>query len=181
MKKYSAPSKTVPTVFIGIDNGSSGSIGVIEFGNGVTCTKTIFMKPPIFMKQDYTKKRKRISQIDVRALRNLFKEYRGWAVRIAMERPLVNPGRWVATATGLRVHQQYLDVIYFLGFPDPVSLDSKEWQKVLLPKGTKGEELKARSKEIGNRLFPSTKDVRHPDCDGMLIAEWLKRQHVLGG
>ena len=49
-------------------------------------------------------------------------------------------------------------------------------QKDMLPKGCKGEELKKASLDIGNRLFPSFKTVKHPDRDGLLIAEWARRK-----
>ena len=38
-------------------------------------------------------------------------------------------------------------------------IDSKEWQKELLPSGCKGEELKTASRDIGCRLFPKYKDL----------------------
>jgi hypothetical protein len=56
-------------------------------------------------------------------------------------------------------------------------IDSKEWQKSLLPKGLKGsEELKKASLDVGKRLFPSL-DIKK-DADGLLIAEYLRRKNV---
>ena len=58
-------------------------------------------------------------------------------------------------------------------------IDSKEWQKELLPKGISGsEELKKASLDIGNRLFPQFKGVKHKDRDGILIAEYARRKNL---
>ena len=58
-------------------------------------------------------------------------------------------------------------------------VDSKDWQKVLLPKGTKGsDELKKASLDIGNRLFPQFADNKHKDRDGILIAEYGRRLNL---
>lgn len=49
--------------------------------------------------------------------------------------------------------------------------------KALLPKGCSGEELKKASLDIGNRLFPQFDNIKHPDRDGILIAEYARRNH----
>ena len=57
-------------------------------------------------------------------------------------------------------------------------VDSKEWQKEMLPKGIKGTpELKKASLDIGCRLFPKHKEKikKHGDADGLLIAEYYRR------
>ena len=58
-------------------------------------------------------------------------------------------------------------------------IDSKEWQKALLPKGIKGsDEQKKASFDIGNRLFPQFEDFKHKDRDGLLIAEYGRRKNL---
>lgn len=168
------------TIFIGIDNGPSGSVGFLVYNHRGLRVAELFMRTPTYMMQDYTKAKKRISQLDYDIMRKIFRRIKNDNVISAMERPLVNPGRFVATAVGLRVHQQWLDLFNFFHLPMPSSLDSREWQKVLLPKGTEGEELKRRSREIADRLYPNAcKHVAGSDCDGMLICEWLRRQNML--
>jgi len=57
-------------------------------------------------------------------------------------------------------------------------IDSKEWQKPLLPNGTKGgAEQKKASLDIGSRMFPQFKEEfkKQKDADGMLIAEYCRR------
>lgn len=57
--------------------------------------------------------------------------------------------------------------------------DSKHWQRILLPKGAKGPELKKASMDIGCRLFPEHEKLirKHKDADGLLIAEWARREN----
>lgn len=168
------------TVFIGIDNGPSGSIGIQVYNHKGFGIGSLFMKTPTYMRQDYTKKKKRISQLDLKALKKIFRAIKNDNVYSAMERPLVNPGRWNASIVGVRVHQQWLDLFDFFHLPEPISLDSREWQKTMLPKGTTGEELKVRSKEIGLRLFPKAcSSVKNKDYDGMFICEWIRRKQML--
>ena len=172
-----------PTLFLGIDNGPSGSVGVQEYNVRGMRYGMDFFETPTYMLQDYTKAKKRISQLDMRFMRKYLRKYKeGWNIHIAMERPLVNPQRFNASAVGLRVHQQWLDLFLFLRFPAPVSLDSKEWQKPFLPVGTSGDELKRSSKEIGMKLFPKHAEAirKHKDADGMFISEWMRRS-IMGG
>ena len=56
-------------------------------------------------------------------------------------------------------------------------IDSKEWQKELLPSGLAKLELKIASLQIGQRLFPNVNFKGFPDADGLLIAEWARRNH----
>ena len=49
----------------------------------------------------------------------------------------------------------------------------------MLPKGIKGsDELKKMSLDVGNRLFPQFRDFKHPDRDGLLIAEYGRRINI---
>jgi hypothetical protein len=55
-------------------------------------------------------------------------------------------------------------------------IDSKEWQKELLPKNIKGsDELKSASLDVGKRMFPELNIKK--DADGLLIAEYLRRKY----
>lgn len=176
--RSSTATDTKKTVFIGIDNGPSGSIGIQIYNSKGMRQEVQFFETPTYMMQDYTKAKQRISQLDLLALRKQWKIFKEYNVYIAMERPLVNPGRFTATKVGLRVHQQFLDLCKILRFPEPVSLDSKQWQKKFLPKGTTGEELKKRSKEIGMKIWPMCADAmrKHKDADGMFISEWIRKE-----
>jgi len=86
---------------------------------------------------------------------------------------MVNPGRFQASISAMRALEATLNVLEFLELPHQY-IDSKEWQKVMLPSGLKGaDQMKKASQSIGKRLFPSITCT--PDADGLLIAEWARR------
>lgn len=165
-------------IYVGIDNGVSGTIGIIR------PDKTLFIKTPTISQLNYTKVKKNITRIDVEALTELLHRQVIYAqphpaqrnIIALIERPMVNPGRFQATASALRACEATLIVIEGQKIPYQW-VDSKEWQKVMLPSGLKGPELKKASKEIGQRLFPDI-EHKHEDCDGLLIAEYARRKQL---
>jgi len=156
-------------VYIGIDNGVTGTIGIV--GDEIA---PMLYKIPVKKEQDYTKAKKSVTRLDSSEFENILRSVQG-NVTVVMERPMVNPKRFAATASALRCFEAELVIIEHLKLPH-VYVDSKEWQRLLLPKGVKGAaELKSCSLDIGNRLFPQFKDVKHPDRDGILIAEYARK------
>ena len=165
-------SKTI----IGIDNGTTGTIGVI---NGAAGTK--FIKVPVVKQQDYTKKKKNVTRINVEMLKafligNVIDANNTLCV---VERPMVNPTRFTATISAVRALESVITILEYMGLPY-MYVDSKEWAKLMLPAGCKGsDQLKKASKDIGIRLFPQFKEMmmKHGDADGMLIAEYGHRTY----
>lgn len=157
--------------YIGFDNGVSGSIGIIS---SCTTNKQFFLTPT-FSSQDYTKKKKNISRVDSNQLKTILAKIDNpFAI---LERPMVNPGRFAATASALRCLEATLIILELLTIPY-IFIDSKEWQKEMLPKGIKGApNLKKASLDIGIRLFPEFKNLFKGDADGILIAEWARRNN----
>lgn len=158
-------------IAIGIDNGATGSIGVITENN------VYFIPTPIKKVQDYTKRRKDISRLDTEEFKIFLKQcgvYKNNSI-CYIERPLVNPTRFYATESALRILEAELIVLEELEIPY-IFLDSKEWQKKILPQGTKGEDLKRMSKEIGIRLYPQFREMieKRKEADGLLIAHYGK-------
>lgn len=177
MKAVVAPTRPVrPTVggktYVGIDNGVSGSIGIIPL-NGVGAQ---FHHTPTFSSQTYTKKKANITRVDVAKLVDIL---RGLTSPFAiLERPMVNPGRFTATTSALRALEALLISLEMCNIPY-MFVDSKEWQSVLLPRGTKGaDDLKKASLDIGTRLFPQFKHLFKKDADGLLMAEWARRANL---
>ena len=157
-------------IYIGIDNGV-GSIGII------TPNDYFFYQTPIIFGQDYTKTKKNISRIDFNKLLEILLPYEGKEVFVRIERPMINSFRFNASITSARALEAILIVVEMLNMSYQF-LDSKAWQKELLPNGVKTSiELKVASFDIGSRLFPKVKELikKHTDADGMLIAEWMKR------
>lgn len=159
-------------IYVGIDNGVSGTIGIV--GEGI---EPIFVKTPVKKEQDYTKTKKIITRLDYSKFMELFSGLNKNDICVVMERVMVNPTRFAATVSALRCHEAELIMIELLGCKH-MFIDSKEWQKAMLPKGCTGDELKKASLDIGNRLFPQFEDVKHPDRDGILIAEYARRKNL---
>jgi hypothetical protein len=161
-------------LYIGIDNGVSGSIGCI-YNN-----KTWFFESPIKSEQNYTKKKANITRINFPELSiklsEIISECNPESIMCLIERPMVDPTRFISTTSALRSLESTLCVLELLDIPLQYE-DSKKWQKLLLPNGCKGEELKTVSKDIGCRLFPQHKEliIKHKDADGILLAEYCRR------
>lgn len=158
--------------YIGIDNGVSGSIGIIPSSGA----NAIMIITPTFSVFNYTKQVKKITRIDTVNLRSfLAGKLSPFAI---IERPMVNPTRFQATQSALRALEATLITLERLDIPYQF-IDSRQWQKTMLPQGIKGSGvLKAASLDIGKRLFPQFADRYKGDADGILIAEWARRERL---
>jgi hypothetical protein len=154
--------------YIGIDNGVTGSIGIIE-GD-----KHAFIATPVIKCVSYTKDIQHIQRINWRELlENMPKE------SIALiERPMVNPRAFKATQSALRSLEATIIVLEMLDIQYSY-IDSKTWQREFIASSIIGhDDLKKASMQIGLKLFPSNGIFikKHKDADGLLIAEYLRRQ-----
>lgn len=163
-------------VFIGIDNGVTGSIGVLYNHT------SLMIRTPVFTQQSYTKKKQNISRIKTYDLTDFFLAHTEWCmpsdVFVGIERPMINSARFKASVSAARALEATLIVIEELGFGYQY-IDSKEWQKSLLPQGVKtAPELKKASRDIGIRTYPHLKETieKQGDADGLLIAHYLKHK-----
>lgn len=161
--------------YIGIDNGTTGTIGILD---GDT---SVLVETPVFQTLGYQKSKVRhIHRIDVPALKKLLKQYDPFMTRVAIERPMINVTRFQASISAARSLEATLIVLESLRFGYEY-IDSGHWQKALLPVGVKGApNLKKASKEVGLRMFPMHAEIikKHGDADGILIAEWARRLGV---
>lgn len=169
------------TIFI--DNGTTGTIGAVsEKGKAL-----LFEEMPIIKQQDYTKAKKNVSRINgfelMIMLRRLATEHEGDedTINVYLERPMVNPTRFTASICAVRALEATITVLetLCLGYQ---FVDSKEWQRRLLPsagkKGTDSATLKQESHDIGIRMFPQYKTLieKHKDADGILGAYALNKR-----
>lgn len=151
---------------IGIDNGITGAIAVLGHDHS-------FLKAmPVTKSLDYTKKVKYVSRVNHA---ELFTFLSGLEGRAYLERPMVNPARFAATASALRAFESTLIALESCGISYQF-IDSKEWQKALLPEGLKGPQLKEASLLKAIQLFPHLeKEIRkQKDGDALLIAEYAR-------
>jgi len=117
-----------------------------------------------------------VSRIDFLKLYSFFEELsknlKPENILVGIERPMINPSRWRASMSAIRALEATLNVVELLKIPYEY-IDSKEWQKALLPKKIKGtSELKKASYDIGMRKFPQFEEIikKQKDADGILIA-----------
>ena len=167
-------------IYIGIDNGVTGTIGWVGENLCPGIEET-----PVKKEQSYTKAKKKINRVDYPQLFELLKDIQGAAdpaeVLVVIERPMINPMRFQASVSAARSLESTLIAVEQLGFPR-IYVDSRQWQKKLLPQGCKGKELKKASMDIGCRLYPGgfTEQIirEHKDADALLIAEWARREKL---
>ena len=166
-------------IYIGIDNGVTGTLAWM--GEGVAAD---MIETPVKSEQSYTKEKKNITRIDysevVKRLKEITRLLDSPAEALAViERPMINPMRFQASVSAARSLEATLIAIESLGIPR-MYVDSRQWQKALLPHGCKGPELKHASADIGCRLFPDREKIigKHKDADALLIAEWARRESI---
>ena len=160
--------------YIGIDNGVTGSIAILSPGE-----EPRFFLTPTRKEQDYTKAKQEIRRILVSRLVEILTLVRPNISFALLERPMINPTRWRASVSAIRADEatravlEMFDIAYSW-------VDSKEWQKEFLPKGTSAEDLKVKSREVGRRLFPACLGMieNHGDADGLFIAEYARRKNL---
>lgn len=165
-------------IYIGLDNGATGSIGMINTKNG----DVFYSGVPTREVQDYVQERRTINRLNVDMLEHIILDFipngrleREYAV---LERPMINPARFQASIHAARCFEAALLVFEELEIKYRV-IDSRIWQLAILPKGTKGAALKQESFNVGLDLFPQ-KEIRdaiikQSDADALLIAEYARR------
>lgn len=162
-------------LYIGFDNGvTSNGIGVIDESQ-----KAQLIKLPVKKELSYTKEAKHITRIDFNELCDVFEKlkarYLGDQFIVGLERPMINSTRFNASLSAVRALEATLIALEQFQFRYEY-IDSKEWQKLLLPKNIKGsDELKKASLDIGKRMFPEL-DIKK-DADGLLIAEYMRLKY----
>jgi hypothetical protein len=162
--------KNKKTIYCGIDNGVSGSIGLL-YPNGAN----YFVLTPVVKELSYTKEKQFIHRINWKELRANIPPMSF----VLIERPMVNPKAFTATSSALRALEATLIIVEMLEC-EFIYIDSKEWQREFIASSVIGHDnLKEASKKIGINLFPNhtTKITKHGDADGLLIAEYGRRKY----
>ena len=159
--------------YIGVDNGVSGTVGMV---NETSC---FYFHTPIKRCLNYTKAKQFLNRIDGDKLRNLLEpitNFYGDRVLCVIERPMINPTRFRATISAIRALEATQTILETMKISYEF-IDSKEWQRAMLPSGLEKQELKTASLDVGMRLFPSINWNEFDDADGILIAEYARRKY----
>lgn len=159
--------------YIGIDNGVSGSVAII------TPTYTDIFPTPVIKQLNYTKEKAWISRVNFDKMIEILtvKGKGSEDIMVALERPMLNPMRWKASISAARCMEATQIILEHLKYSYEW-LDSRQWQKVLLPTGLEGDELKKASLDVGKRMFPTLTAKFKKDADAMLIAAFLKQRET---
>ncbi len=152
--------------FIGVDNGVSGNITILSHIGSII----IHINTPIKKCLNYTKKKAFLNRIDFQKTLSVFR-LAGENPFCMIERPMITPGRWNASVSAMRCMEATEIILEELQIPYQW-IDSKEWQKALLPSGLEKEQLKKAADEVAKRLFPKQEIV---NSDSLLIAEYCRR------
>jgi hypothetical protein len=152
-------------ITIGIDNGSTGSVGIVGWGNPV------FFNMPTKEAVHYAKSGKIFKRVDVAEL--CFELRRvPHPVTAFIERPFTGSPMMInAALLAARAHEAVMIALEQLGIGYQ-TIDSKAWQSALIS-GVKGSpNLKKASRLKGIQLYPQLADyINHNgDADGLLIA-----------
>lgn len=161
-------------ITVGIDNGTSGSIGILGPG------RCDFFKVPTQEYLHYGKKGTISLRLDRAALAVLLAPAvcpgldGAWCgssnVRVFIERPF--SGKFInAVVPAHRTFEATIIVMEDLGLGYTV-IDSREWQKDMLGDVSGSPELKKASMLRGIQLYPQHQLAirKHKDADGLLIA-----------
>lgn len=139
--------------YIAIDNGVTGAVAVNS------SDYVDFFKTPTVDDIQYTKKPQGVTRLDGGTLyRALAKAAKcSYRVYILIERPLVNPRRFIPSMSAVRCLEATLVVLGMLN--DKYGniyyryIDSREWQGAMIPRVT-GDALKTASTKLAIERFP---------------------------
>lgn len=157
---------------IGIDNGSTGSIGIISEAGA------LFEDTPVMESLHYGKAGTITHRLDWQAFHRLLSGHRAKDTRILIERPLTaGPMMIKAMLSAHRCFEATIVALEALSLGYEV-IDSQKWQKPLLGDVKGSKELKRASLLRGQQLYPhlAASIKHHGDADGLLIAHWAHFQ-----
>jgi hypothetical protein len=155
--------------YISVDNGVTGSLTIMW------AEKVVWYPTPVRKCLDYTKTKKWLNRVDGEELKEILMtgEEDCQSTLAILERPMINPIRWNASMSAIRCLEATLIVLELLKLPYSF-IDSKIWQKELLPSGLQKEELKEASYQVAKRLFPNL-DFKKDGADSVLICEYARK------
>ena len=162
---------------LGLDNGTTGSLAVWDSNLNVMGLH----KLPIKKELDYTKAVQHITRIDYPALCELFTQIKKDTtndIHVYMEKPFMGGARFIKTSVNaFRCMESELVALEECEIGYTV-INSKDWQKHILPSGIKGStELKKASLDIAKRLYPYLSEkLTKENADSVLIAHHFKTE-----
>lgn len=158
------------SAYIGIDNGVTGSICVIDLIESSERIAPI----PTFVAPDYQKSGRNITRIDVNRLKEILEPYSKINSLIGLEKPMVNPNLLLASFSALRALEATLIVIESLKMKY-VYIGSKDWQKHFYGKAVSDKKLFLQIAKRYTRIFDQGD---YKDADAFLIAKYMQEKNM---
>lgn len=152
---------------IGIDNGVSGAVTILSQSEEIL----LHIKTPVKNCLNYTKTKAFVNRVDVPKMKEALLQA-GENTMCYIERPMINPTRFKASVSAIRCLEATEVLLEELQIPYQF-IDSREWQKELLPSKLVGIELKKAADSVAHRLYPKAKIV---NSDSLLIALYGTRK-----
>jgi len=159
-------------IVIGIDNGVSGAIAILNSDSSYFYLSKSYTKSC----KSYTKKEQHITRIDVSKLKEIILKHidkKDLSKTVAyLERPLVNPTRFKASMSAMRAIEATLIVLEELGIEVNYT-DSKVWQHGFFSIEERAKsDTKELSRQYGIKFFPNHEElINKQDADALLIAK----------
>lgn len=167
-------------VFVGFDNGTTGTYGVVDYAGKAIA----FGETPVKTVRDYTLKIRHITRIDVLAVMRLLHIFAGLGSKLVVvtERPLLNPRLFRGSVSAVRAYEALLIAIELAGGTVARTVDIRNWMAEYTPL-SEVQDTKENSARIGVELFPQFADeiAGHGDADGLLMAEYARREYIRSG
>ncbi len=166
-------------MIISLDNGVTGYLTIMK-NNGEVI---YFDKVPSFKTLSYTKMKQYITRINVIELKSILEKAinenkEDTPIKVCMERPMINPVRFKSSVSAIRALEAEIIACELVNLPI-YFIDSKEWQKVMLPAGLNKNETKKASDEVAKRIFPQfSGKIKNGTGDSLLMAEYFRKKKL---
>ena len=168
-----------PRADIGIDNGTTGAIGIIH-PNG-----TDFFKTPTITVPKYTKAPAKLKRVDFQRLVLMLQEYTNrYECFVALENPLTSKRLLNTTILAARSHEATMIALEYLNISryhkNLIHVSSRDWQKIYLPRIVKGQGKKVASLTLGINEWPEHRHaiISQGDADALYLAKYRKGENT---
>lgn len=171
LPEVSAGVRDQSKVYIGIDNGVSGSIAILT-SNGELLG---WSRTPTYKRLSYAKTGRLESCIDRVHLKYLLQPYKDGPALVLMEYPYLNPTQFATSFSATTSFADTRSVVEDLGMAHDFK-PAKEWQKVMIPNVKGTIDLKQASTSLAKRLYPKLVIPKGCDGDAVCLAEYGRRK-----
>lgn len=164
---------------LGLDNGTTGSLSVYDTNLNIMTVHAL----PVKKELDYTKEVKHITRIDYPGMCELLTQIKKDTnndIHVYMEKPFTGGAIFMQNSIkAFRCFEAELIALEECEIGYTV-INSKDWQKKVLPHGIKGSaELKKAALDVARRLYPYLSEkLTKENADSVLIAHHFKTEAI---